>query len=170
MAERGKITVVRFASGVVIRVEGAGTMSESPVLHAFADEVLRDRGQRVIVELAACTYMDSTFLGGLVGLFKRHGAGAENRFAIFAPEPLRRSLFGVSRLDTILPFVDELPVSVSAEQGMPLDTQAVTSRDELARYIVECHRRLAELGGPEAQDFARVADAIAAEVDVERRS
>jgi anti-sigma B factor antagonist len=167
MAERGKITVVRFASGVIIRVEGSGTMSESPVLHAFAEEVLRDRGQQVIVELAACTYMDSTFLGGLVGLFKRYGVGGGNRFAIFAPEPRRRSLFGVSRLDTILPFVDEVPVS--AEEGMPLEAEALTSRDELARYIVECHRRLAEIGGPEAQDFARVADAIAAEVDIERR-
>src|SRR4051794_40047425 len=49
MGERAKITVARFASGVVIRVEGAGTMGESAVLNAFAEEVLRDRGQRIIV-------------------------------------------------------------------------------------------------------------------------
>lgn len=163
MAERAKITVARFSSGVVIRVERAGTISESPVMHAFAEEVLRDRSQRVIVDLAACNYMDSTFLGGLVGLFKRHAR--TGRFAIFAPEPQRRSLFGVNRLDTILPFVDEVPLS--SEEGMPLENQAPASREELARYVVECHRRLAEIGGPEAQEFARVADAIAAEVDSE---
>jgi anti-sigma B factor antagonist len=168
MAERAKILVARFATGVVIRVEGAGTIGESPVVNAFAEEVLRDRGQRVIVDLTACTYMDSTFLGGLVGLFKRYAAGGGARFAIFAPEPQRRALFGVSRLDTILPFVDAIPVS--AETGVPLEAPAATSRDDLARYIIECHRRLAEIGGPEAQDFARVADAIAAQVDVDRRS
>jgi hypothetical protein len=71
----------------------------------------------------------------------------------------------VSRLDTVLPFVDELPVSTEA--SLPLEAHMV-SREELARYVVECHRRLAEIGGPDAQDFARVADAIAAEVGGER--
>src|SRR5688500_13982427 len=115
MPERAKITVARFANGVSVQVAGAGTMLESPMVNAFAEEVMRDRTQRVIVDLASCTYLDSTFLGGLVSLLKRHGrdstpqtAGGP-RFAIHAPEPQRRALFSVSRLDTILPFIDELP-------------------------------------------------------------
>ena len=167
MLERGKITVARFASGVAIRIEGSATISESPVVHGFAEEVLREGSQQVVVDLADCTYVDSTFLGGLVGLFKRHGGAGGARFAIFAPEPRRRALFGVSRLDTILPFVDSVPVA--SQPGVPIEAHAPTSRDELARYIVECHRRLAELGGPEAQDFSLVADAIAAELDGDRR-
>lgn len=166
MAQRVKITVARFSSGVTIRVEGPGTVGESPVVHAFAEKVLSEPGQRVILDLGSCTYMDSTFLGGLIGLFKRDRQGQGDRFAIFAPEPQRRVLFGASRLDKVLPFVSELPSALDA--GMPLDAQGPLSREELARYIIDCHRRLAEIGGPEAQDYARVADEIASELDTER--
>jgi len=165
MAQRAKITVSRSASGVVIQVSGAGTLSESPVVHAFADQVLGDRGQRVTIHLASCTYMDSTFLGGLVSLFRRHGASG--RFAIFAPEPERRSLFGVSRLDTILPFVDDAPAASADVQ--PLEINPPASSEDMARYVADCHRLLAELGGAEAQEFARVADALAADLERNRR-
>src|SRR5262245_35995626 len=103
MAQRATMTVASSTSGVVVRVEGAGTMSESPLVHGFAEQALRDGERHVVIDLAECAYVDSTFLGGLVSLFRRYGAGG--RFAIHAPEPRRRTLFGVSRLDKILPFV-----------------------------------------------------------------
>jgi anti-anti-sigma regulatory factor len=161
MSERAKITVARFTHGVAVQVDGAGTMSESPVVYAFAEEILKTTDQQVIVNLAACTYLDSTFLGGLVGLLKRHG-GDPARFAIYAPPPRRQSLFGVSRLDKILPFIDVLP---PVEADFPLEARTQMSRDELGRYIVDCHRRLAELGGEQAQDFGRVAEALAGELE-----
>ena len=162
MVERAKISVARFAEGVAVLVDGAGTMSESPVVHAFAEEVLKAGEKRLIVNLAGCTYLDSTFLGGLVSLLKRHGGDA-SRFAIYAPPPRRQSLFGVSRLDKLLPFVDQIPPLDAPE--LPLEARAQLSRDELGRYIVECHRRLAELGGEHAQAFGQVADALAGELD-----
>jgi anti-sigma B factor antagonist len=165
MSERAKITVARFAQGVSVQVDGAGTMSESPLVYAFAEETLKTDGQQVIVDLSACTYLDSTFLGGLVGLHKRHAA-EPGRFAIFAPLPRRQNLFGVSRLDRILPFVEVLP---SLDGDLPLETRPQLSRDELGRYIVDCHRRLAELGGEQAQDFGHVAEALAGELDGRRR-
>ncbi|HTE49665.1 MAG TPA: STAS domain-containing protein [Kofleriaceae bacterium] len=166
MSERSKITVARFSAGVAIRVEGPGTIGESPLVHAFAEEVLRDRSLRVIVNVRDCTYMDSTFLGGLISLFRRHGATGK-RFAIFAPEPQRTALFGQSRLDTVLPFVDSLPVE--ADEGMPLEAHGPDSAEDLTRYVIECHRRLAELGGPDAPDFAHVADALSSQLDGHRR-
>jgi anti-anti-sigma factor len=161
MSERAKITVARFAQGVSVQVDGAGTMAESPVVYAFAEEILKTTTQQVIVNLSGCSYLDSTFLGGLVGLLKRHG-GEPGRFAIFAPAPRRQSLFGVSRLDKILPFVDVLP---PVEADLPLEARTQMSRDELGRYIVDCHRRLAELGGEQAEDFGRVADVLSGELE-----
>jgi anti-anti-sigma regulatory factor len=165
MAARSNITVARFSSGVTIRVDGPGTIGESQLMHAFALEVLRgDAARRVIIDLADCAYMDSTFLGGLISLFRRHSAG---RFAVYAPGVRRRALFGQSRLDTVLPFVDELP---AAGDHIRLDAPQIPSAgDDLARHVIDCHRRLAELGGPDAPELARVADAIAAELDADRR-
>ena len=110
----------------------------------------------MVIDLGGCTYLDSTFLGGLVSLLKRHG---EQRFAIYAPADKRRILFSVSRLDQLLPFVAD-PPPTRAEQDLSLEVAPYASREELGQYIVDCHRRLAELGGDEAQDFPRVADAL----------
>ena len=169
MSDRSKISVALYDSGVCIRVDGAGTVAESPVMHAFADQVLSGPLGKVLIDLGGCTYLDSTFLGGLVSLFKRH-AGAPgdegDRFAIFAPAPTRQSLFGTSRLDRVLPFVDELPATCG--ECLPLESHVSASREDLAQYVIDCHRRLAELGGPEAETFGRVADAIADEITVRR--
>jgi hypothetical protein len=174
MGGRAVITVARFPEGVTLRVQGPGTMSESRVVHAFAEEVLGDASKRVVFDLSACSYVDSTFLGGLVSLYKRYVAGTvpstsnsdaepAGRFAIFAPAEQRRLLFSVSRLDELLPFLEALP---AADGGHDLSLEVVpdASRDDLARYIVDCHRRLAELGGAEAQAFGRVADALEIEL------
>ena len=58
-----RITVARFDRGFCLRIEGPGTMSESPVMHAFAERVLSGPEGEVVVDLGACTYVDSTFLG-----------------------------------------------------------------------------------------------------------
>jgi anti-sigma B factor antagonist len=156
MGERASVSAARFPEGVTVKVQGAGTMSESRVVHAFAEEVLKQPEQRVVIDLHACTYLDSTFLGGLVSLMKRHG---EQRFAIYAPADQRRLLFSVSRLDQLLPFVTD-PPPAAGEQDLSLEVVPHASKEELGQYIVDCHRRLAELGGAEAQDFSRVADAL----------
>ncbi len=169
MSAHSQIRVARFPAGVVIRIEGPGTIGESPVVHAFAGEVLREPSQRVTVDASACTYMDSTFLGGLISLFRRHGAAgpAGPRFSVYAPPTQRAALFGQNRLDTVLPFASELPADASPE--LVVQSRAPDAPDELARYVVECHRRLAELGGPDAPDYSRVADAISAQLDGSRR-
>jgi hypothetical protein len=181
MGERAKISVARFADGVTVRVQGPGTMSESRVVHAFAEQALGENGKQVLIDLSGCSYLDSTFLGGLVSLHKRHSAkdagrdaskdaaketgketgkeAGEGRFAIYAPADQRRLLFSVSRLDQLLPFADQLPPA-QGEQDLALEVEPYASKEDLARYVVECHRRLAELGGTEAQDFGRVADAL----------
>lgn len=167
-SDRSKLTVARFDRGVCLRVKGAGTMVESPVLHAFAERVLSAPEGNVVVDLGGCTYVDSTFLGGLVSLYKRHGNSGPDRFSIYAPPPTRQTLFGTSRLDRVFPFVEELPMT--GVDSLPLEAQSSTSREELGHYVVECHRRLAELGGPDAEAFGRVADAIAEELTARRRS
>lgn len=168
MSDRSRISVARFDRGVCIRVEGVGTVAESPVMHAFAERMLAEPLGSVIIDLGGCTYVDSTFLGGLVSLYKRH-VSEPGRFAIFTTSPARQMLFGTSRLDRVLPFVEELPVM--GNECLPLEAHILTaSRDDLGHYVVECHRRLAEMGGPDAESFGRVADAIADEITARRNS
>jgi len=62
-------------------------MRESPAMRAFALQVLDEEGGPSLdIDLTTCEYLDSTFLGGLVGLFRRFEQSTiSGRFAIAGP-------------------------------------------------------------------------------------
>jgi anti-sigma B factor antagonist len=73
-----KILVARSADLGFIKVAGRGSFQNSGCLKAFYQELLKDGVTRFVVDLGACTYLDSTFLGILLGLglkLKEAGSG-----------------------------------------------------------------------------------------------
>ena len=73
-----KILVARSADLGFIKVVGRGSFQNSGCLKAFYQQLLKDGVRRFVVVLDACTYLDSTFLGILLGLglkLKEVGAG-----------------------------------------------------------------------------------------------
>ena len=63
--------VGRTEAGYAIRIEGRGTMRESPALQRVVRTVLDGEACAVTIDLAVCDYLDSTFLGCLVDLHRR---------------------------------------------------------------------------------------------------
>jgi anti-sigma B factor antagonist len=63
-----KILVARSADLGFIKVVGRGSFQNSSCLKAFYQQLLKDGVRRFVVDLDACTYLDSTFLGILLGL------------------------------------------------------------------------------------------------------
>jgi anti-anti-sigma factor len=158
------LTVSWTRRGYCVRVVGRGTMRESPALRAFALRVLDEPGGPALdVDLTACDYLDSTFLGGLLGLFRRfEQSGSPGRLAIAGPTEVLHRLLGPTRLDGILPLRAERPERLGEE--VPIPPQALDSTD-LGRHVLESHRRLAELGGANAAVFGPIADRLACELD-----
>ena len=73
-----KILVARSADLGFIKVVGRGSFQNSGCLKAFYQQLLKEGVRRFVVDLDACTYLDSTFLGILLGLglkLKDIGAG-----------------------------------------------------------------------------------------------
>src|ERR1700677_3346199 len=63
-----KILVARSADLGFIKVVGRGSFQNSGCLKAFYQQLLKEGVRRFVVDLEACTYLDSTFLGILLGL------------------------------------------------------------------------------------------------------
>ena len=63
-----KILVARGADLGFIKVVGRGSFQNSSCLKAFYQQLLKEGVCRFVVDLDACTYLDSTFLGILLGL------------------------------------------------------------------------------------------------------
>jgi len=157
--------VGRTTSGYRLRVEGTGTMRESPAVGEFAGHALRDGTSTLVVDLSACDYLDSTFLGCLVNLQKRHGRGQPPRLLIAASPSVGRRLFAANHLEPLFRFVDECPGVVDEDETIP--PLAPGSRD-MGTHILECHRCLAEEGGPNQAAFRQAADALGRELGESR--
>src|SRR6516165_4500505 len=90
----------RTVSGYMLRVEGRGTLQESPAIHDFAARIL-DQGPEAgtfVIDLAACDYLDSTFLGCLVMLHRRYNHPVPHRFRVAASAEKCQKLLAPTRL------------------------------------------------------------------------
>ncbi len=153
----------RTASGVLVHVEGHGTLNESPALREFAVQSLESQfgTGTLVIDLSHCDYLDSTFLGCLAGLHRRYNRTVPHRFVVAASYDQSQRLLRPTHLDQVLDVTDVYPEPIGETVEL---TGPMLSTPDLGRHIMECHRRLAELGGPRAASFQSVADQLAREL------
>ena len=161
------LEVGRTPDGFVVRIAGRGSRHESPGLKAFVMKALDGTPSAAFtVDLSACEYLDSTFLGCLVGLHSKFNAKGGPRVHVAGSDDKLGQLFGSSGLDRVLPRGGSSEPAVGEWLAVPA---AELDRDQLGEHLIECHRRLAEVGGPEAETFAAIADQIERELHPARR-
>jgi anti-anti-sigma factor len=153
----------RTASGVLVQVEGHGTLNESPALREFAVQSLEAQfgTSTLVIDLSNCDYLDSTFLGCLAGLHRMYNRAVPHRFVVAASYDKSQKLLGPTRLNQVLDVTDVYPepIGETVELTGPLLFTA-----DLGRHIMECHRLLAELGGSRAASFQSIADQLSLEL------
>ena len=159
--QNASMQVSKTDAGYVVRILGRGTMLESPALSEFAIGCLANSGDSLIVDLSACEYLDSTLLGCLVTLHRRFGNADPPRFELAAADHVSERLLGPTRLVRFFHIIEEAPTTV--DTSVPLQC-SMPERDDLGRHIMRCHKELADLGGPESDAFARIAQRLAREL------
>ena len=155
------LKVARTPTGYCIRVEGRGTLRESRSAAEFAAGPLAAPGTSVVVDLSACEHLDSTFLGCLVEMQRRAGRAEPGKFVVAAPPDKVRKLFGPTKLDAVLKTTADPPQTLGDYIALPA---ADPGSPDAMRHVMECHRLLAELGGPQQAAFAAIADHIEREL------
>jgi anti-anti-sigma regulatory factor len=157
------VSVAPTDTGCCLRVTGRGTVRESSIACDVATKTLESSPAAIVVfDLTSCTYLDSTFLGTLTGLFHHYGRPTPHRFFIAAPPDTRKKLMGPSRLDRLLPSLDSTPAT--AGPFVPLAAMSEAEPAEVARHVMTCHRALAQVEGPMQGAFARIADQLEKEL------
>jgi anti-sigma B factor antagonist len=158
MPEPAKPTflVDAYADPVVVRIEGRASFANSGSLKDFVTEMIRQGKTRFVVDFAACTSMDSTFLGVLAGAalelrrLKPPGSLTLARVGERNLELIRN--LGLHRLTTVDAGDYRMEFSGSARA---LDQKA---RDEVAsaRLVLEAHENLVNADAANAAKFQDV--------------
>jgi anti-sigma B factor antagonist len=156
----GAMTVGRFAEGYAVRISGHGTIREGAAVQALARQAFNDPGTRLVLDLHECDGLDSTFLGTLV-ILHRQTVRTPGRFVVSVDHEGAQRLLGQCRLERMLTIEEERPVMDGEPTRIP---SASLEPADLAKLVIDCHRQLAETGGPEADAFAGVADRLEREL------
>jgi len=150
-----------------IRCVGKGSFLTSPMMKSFGDERIANGERCLVVDLGACTGMDSTFMGTLAGLAARLSVIESGVLQIAdAGERNRRSLedLGLDFLIEIDPpaadwrgRVDEIRLNLSP-------CRSGTGQGAQARHVLEAHQVLSQANESNARKFATVVNLLEEEL------
>jgi anti-anti-sigma factor len=159
---RSQVWGGRTRTGYLIRVEGHGTMRESHAIQQFAAGALTDDTMTLSIDLNDAQFLDSTFLGCLIRLQKEFGQRQPGSFRIVATSEKVKAILMPSRVHTVLTITDEADEVLGECLAI---TSGVSDPKDLGSHIMECHRQLAEIEGPDQAAFRRIADQLATELN-----
>lgn len=153
-----------------IRCEGKGSFLNSPALKSFGDARIAVGERVLVVDLAACTGMDSTFMGTLAGMASRLAAVEGGVLQIAdACDRNRRSLedLGLDFLMQIDPpdakWRDDL-ARIRSELK-PAESAHVMEQKQRARMVLQAHEVLSAVNQKNAREFANVVETLKDQLD-----
>ncbi|MBI2194110.1 MAG: STAS domain-containing protein [Planctomycetes bacterium] len=136
---------------LVLRVVGKGKSSHSAALSQAADEAVENGVSSIVIDLKSCDWLDSTFVGTLVGIALRLRNAHRGHLALAnVDEATRRQLeeFGLTRLLALEEVGEDYHWAVSR---LP---DVLQEPSQLARAILEAHQHLMKVNPENARRFA----------------
>lgn len=163
------ILVGVFEGFTWIRCEGKGSFLNSSAIKEFGMERIAAGEKRIVVDLGACTGMDSTFMGTLAGLAGRLPTQPESGIQVADPgERNRRSLedLGLDFLMEIDPknpawtqSIDSVRSNLTLLDPLPTSTQL-----QQTRHVLEAHQVLSKTSEKNTRTFANVVNLLESEL------
>jgi anti-anti-sigma regulatory factor len=118
--ERPRITVRSLPDGMVVSLIGDHDLATKPdLLEALAGV---RRGSRLIIDLHACTFVDSTIIAAILAAFQAHGPGRPDISVVMPPDTSY-----ASRALSIVGLRDLVPTHLSIEAAL---TPALDESDQ----------------------------------------
>jgi len=149
--------VARHGQVVYVRAVGLANLKNAPVLDAFLGAECDAKVHTVCIDLSACTGMDSTFMGVLVGSSQRvrpHGG----KLVVVNPTE------GNLKLLRLLGLVDVLPVLQGCElpvlEFVTLKGGAHLNQRERMQLVQRAHQHLIALNDTNKAKFAAFLSAL----------
>ncbi len=163
--ETSKILVARSSGLGFVKVVGRGSFQNSGCLKTFYQQLLKEHVSRFVIDLGACTYLDSTFLGILLGLGLKLRAGGNGLLDILNASPRNIELLKNLGLDRLI------NITAAAENGATNGTSngaangkleelncPIPTKTEAGPTILEAHENLMQFDPRNVPKFKDVVE------------
>ena len=153
-APQGILRVHQNELALTFQVSGQATVFLGLPLRRRAEQYRDSGGSIVRVDLRRCTWMDSTFLGTLLLLFRATAGQGAEAFRLVSPSPQCRQILRQMGIDRIC--------SVREEEDLPeeawteIERTAAEQGQEFCGQVLQAHQQLAALPGPTGESFRAV--------------
>ncbi len=151
-----------------IRCEGKGSFMNSPAMKEFGDGRIAAGERCLVVDLGACTGMDSTFMGTLAGMAARLSARDNGVLQIADPGSRNRRSLEDLGLDFILDI--DPPTAVwqgnlgPIRDGLRSPNSDSPGAFDRTKHVLEAHQTLSEANEKNAKTFSTVVSMLKAEL------
>jgi anti-sigma B factor antagonist len=126
-----------------VKVVGRGSFQNSGCLKSFYQQLLKDHVTRFVIDLGACTYLDSTFLGILLGLGLKLRAAGDGLLDILNASPRNIELLKNLGLDRLINIAAAPVAENGAVEGKLEELNCpVLTKEEAGPTILEAHENL----------------------------
>lgn len=151
-----------------IRCEGKGSFLQSPALKECANQRREDGEKHFVIDLEACTGMDSTFMGFLAGFAARVGKD-DGWVQVARPGDRNRQSLEDLGLDCLLEIAPpEAPwrgrVDEIRDELAPYAPKRLPNMSERARHVLDAHRELAATSEENTKRFSSVMQVLEKQV------
>ena len=152
-----------------IRCEGKGSFLNSPALKDFGVSRINAGEMCLVIDLEACTGMDSTFMGTLAGMAARLSVRDGGQIQVADAGPRNRRSLEDLGLDFLLDIepkeaIWQNQVSTIRAALKPLQPLALPGQVQQTMHVLEAHQTLAEANEKNTKVFANVVSLLEAEL------
>lgn len=117
------VSTARAGDVSVVSVSGEADLASAPELRAALTAAIDGGARRLLVDLSATTFIDSTTLGVLLGAVKRlRPDGGE--LVVCCTDPNVRRVFEITLLDKIFAIADSVETGLSSLRSSANDSEA----------------------------------------------
>jgi len=165
--ETSKILVARSANLGFVKVVGRGSFQNSGCLKTFYLQLLKDNVDKFVVDLDQCTYLDSTFLGILLGLGLKLKAAGNGLLHILNASPRNVELLKNLGLDRLISIdAKRIDLNGVADQKLEALECPTQTKAEAGPTILEAHEALMEFDPRNVPKFKDVVEFLREDLGV----
>ncbi len=165
VSNTNSILVGQFDGFIWVRCDGKGSFHNSPEMKHWIDGRLKKGVQHLVVDLAHCTAMDSTFMGTIAAAaMKLMQTGGLMEIA-HASDKNKESLEDLG-LDAVMKINNSEPIWTNQLDNIyqQLSTPKSIQNTDSTQHIFDAHKQLCEADADNTSKFNAVLDCLEAEL------
>ncbi|MDZ8119340.1 STAS domain-containing protein [Pontiella agarivorans] len=153
------LTAAYIDHTAIVRVEGRGSFKVSPPMKQFIHQVMdQHSADRILLDMADCTGMDSTFMGVVAGLACLVKSKPEYQFKLVNLSEKNRKLLTTLGVDRVVDYTlasDTIEDCDICGKARPLEPNPA-DKLEAAKTTLEAHEKLVEINPENLPKFKSV--------------